>query len=183
MILLKTKRLTIRDPLATDISGWHKLLSNREAMYYLQDIMTTTHEESRVNLDAAIAEADNPNRIKYFFAMENIQTGEFIGTVGSTVLRITPVGKIVDLGYFILPEHQGLGYMTEAVPEVVRFAFEDINAIRINTGCITENIASERVMQKCGFTKEGEFKCYTWHDGRMKDRVVYRMLRDAWKNR
>ena len=39
---------------------------------------------------------------------------------------------------------------------------------------------STRVMQKCGFIKEADFKSHTWHDGAMKDRVEYRMLRDEW---
>ena len=37
----------------------------------------------------------------------------------------------VRLGYFILPEYQGLGLMTEAVKEVIRFAFEDDSVYRI----------------------------------------------------
>jgi len=30
--------------------------------------------------------------------------------------------------------------------------------------------------------KEAEYKSFIWHDGRMKDRVEYRMLRDEWKS-
>ncbi|MDR1688968.1 MAG: GNAT family N-acetyltransferase [Clostridiales bacterium] len=51
---------------------------------------------------------------------------------------------------------------------------------RIQTGCITENRASERVMQKCSMIKEAERKQYVWHDGRMKDRAEYRLLKDEW---
>jgi ribosomal-protein-alanine N-acetyltransferase len=37
-------------------------------------------------------------------------------------------------------------------------------------------------MQKCGMIKEADFKSYTWHDGRMKDRVEYRLLKTSgWK--
>jgi hypothetical protein len=70
--------------------------------------------------------------------------------------------------------------MTEALNEVIRFAFEDDGVYRISTGCITENRASERVMQKCGLIKEAEYKSYVWHDERIKDRVEYRLLKDEW---
>lgn len=40
---------------------------------------------------------------------------------------------------------------------------------------------SSLLMRKCGMTKEGEFALCTLHDGRMKDRVAYRMLRDEWR--
>jgi len=180
MIHLSTKRLFIRDPLPSDIDGWHRLLSDPKTMYFLPDIMTRSLDESRQNLDVALDEAQKPNRTKYFFTIENSEIREFIGTVGYTVIKETPLGKFAGSGYFILPEYHGQGYMTEALNEVIRFAFEDDGVYRISTGCITENRASERVMQKCGFTKEAEFKCYTWHDGRIKDRVEYRLLRDEW---
>lgn len=181
MIRLSTERLVIRDPLSTDIDGWHCLMSDPKVMYYLQDIMTHSLEESRQNLDVAIAEANNPKREKYFLAIENEATGAFIGTVGYTVTQITEGGKLVGIGYFILPEYHGQGIMTEALSEVIRFAFEDDDVYRISTGCLSENRASERVMQKCGLIKEAEYKSFIWHDGQMKDRVEYRLLKDEWK--
>ena len=36
-------------------------------------------------------------------------------------------------------------------------------------------------MIKCGFIKEAEFKEYNYHDGKLKDRVEYRMLKNEWK--
>ena len=183
MIRLITERLIIRDPLPTDIDAWHKLLSDAETMYYLQDILTNSFDESQQNLAVAVAESQNENRTKYFFAIEIKETGTFIGTVGYTVTQTTPVGKMVGAGYFILPEYHGKGYMTEAFKEVIRFAFEDNDVYRINTGCLVENCASERVMQKCGLIKEAEYKAYTWHDGQMKDRVEYRLLRDEWRTK
>jgi len=181
MIRLTTERLIIRDPLLTDIDGWHRLLADSETMYFLDDIFTKTLEESKQNLNVAVEESEKQNRKKYFFAIEIKDTGAFVGTVGYTVINTTPVGKMVGAGYFILPEYHGKGYMTEAFMEVIRFAFENNDVFRINTGCLTENHASERVMQKCGLIKEAEYKAYTWHDGQIKDRVEYRLLRDEWR--
>jgi len=181
MIKLSTERLIIRDPLLTDIDNWHRLLSNVETMYYLQDILTHTLEESRKNLETAVAESKSKNRNKYFFAIEDKETGAFIGSIGYTVTEVTPVGKLVEMGYFILSEFHGKGYIPEALKEVIKFAFKDDKVYRISTGCLRENQASERVMQKCGLIKEAEYKSYIWHDGKMKDRVEYRLLRDEWQ--
>jgi ribosomal-protein-alanine N-acetyltransferase len=71
----------------------------------------------------------------------------------------------------------GNGYATEALNEIIRFAFEKDGVFRIETGCYSENKASERVMQKCGLIKEAEYKQCVWHDGKMKDRVSYRLLK------
>jgi len=181
MIHLTTERLIIRDPLLTDIDGWHLLLSDAETMYYLQDILTHSVEASRQNLEIAVEETESATREKYFFTIENKITGTFIGSIGYTVNQVTPFGKLVELGYFILPNFHGRGYITEALNEVMRFAFVENDVYRISTGCLTENQASERVMQKCGLIKEAEHKFFTWHDGQMKGRVEYRLLRDEWQ--
>ena len=39
---------------------------------------------------------------------------------------------------------------------------------------------SERVMQKCGFIKEAEHIDYEWQDGKMKNRLEYRLLKKEW---
>ena len=36
-------------------------------------------------------------------------------------------------------------------------------------------------MQKNGMIKEAEHKAFEWHDGKMKDRLEYRLLKDEWK--
>ena len=65
-----TERLIIRDPMPTDIGDWHRLLSDPKTMYYLPDIMTRSLDESRQNLETAVAETQNLDRTKYFFAIE-----------------------------------------------------------------------------------------------------------------
>jgi len=90
------------------------------------------------------------------------------------------VGKLVDLGYFTYTHCWNKGYTTEAVQALLHFAFTQDGVCRMSAGCLRENIGSERVMQKCGFIKEAEFKQYAWHDGKLKDRVVYRLLKEEW---
>ena len=66
-----------------------------------------------------------------------------MGVIGCTITDATPLGKIVHMGYMMLPEYHGLGYMTEAVKKVIEFAFIQDDCIRITTGCHKENDASE----------------------------------------
>lgn len=180
MILLKTKRLLIRDSKITDFDYFHLLISDAKNMYYINDIQTHSETESRYNLNQAIEDITNPNRTKYFFAIETADSNEYVGQIGYTVMENTPVGKVVHAGYFILPEHQGKGYTTEALQELLRFAFEENNVYRFQTGCFADNHPSERVMQKCGLVQESYMKECTWHDGTLKDRVSYRLLKHEW---
>ena len=180
MIRLETERLIIRDPEWSDFPSWHKLMSDAKTMYFLDDLRTYSEEDSRQNLSIAISEIFKSNRKKYFFAIEKRDSGEFIGSIGYTVLDDTPLGEIVGAGYFILPEYHGNGYTPEALRELLRFAFEENGVYRLETGCFVENHPSERVMQKSGLIREGYLKECAWHDGRLKDRVSYRLLKPEW---
>lgn len=179
-IHLYTGRLLLRDHIPADIETHHRLLSDRRAMYYLQDIQTNTLAESQANLTFSVKEIDHPDRAHVFLRIEERDTGLHIGEIGYTVSAFTPAGKLADLGYFTHTHCWNKGYTTEAVKALLRFAFTKDDVIRMSAGCLTENIGSERVMQKCGFIREAEFKQYTWHDGKLKDRVVYRLLREEW---
>jgi ribosomal-protein-alanine N-acetyltransferase len=182
MVKLFTDRLTIRDLSIIDLENHHELMSNNNVMYYLQDIKRNSIKESEEDLNKTINDTNSKDRKYYFFLIENKTTNEFIGEIGYTVLNNTLFGKLVDLGYFINEKYWNKGYTTEALGRVIEFAFKENNVYRIKTGCIKENIGSEKVMQKNGFIKEGEFKEYVFHDGKLKDRVQYRLLKNEWKN-
>jgi len=182
MIFLQTERCIIRDHNQEDLMTHHALLSDKKAMYYLQDIAATSLEESQANLKKAIDEIDNPQRQFYFLRIEDKKTNEHIGEIGYTVTKHTPIGKLVEMGYFIHTSFWGKGFTTEALKEVIRFAFEEDDVFRISCGCNKNNIASEKVMIKCSMIKEADFKSYTWHDGEIKDRVEYRLLKHEWQH-
>jgi ribosomal-protein-alanine N-acetyltransferase len=181
MVKLFSDRLIIRDPNINDLKNHHELMSNNNVMYYLQDIKKNSIEESEDNLIKTINDIKSKDRKYYFFIIENKISNEFIGEIGYTVLDNTPYGKLVDLGYFINEKYWNKGYTTEALKRVIEFAFEENDVYRIKTGCIKENIGSEKVMQKNGFIKEGEFKEYVFHDGKLRNRVKYRLLKNEWK--
>ena len=181
MIKLFTDRLVIRDYNIEDLDNYYEILSDNKVMYYLQDIKAKNIEETRENLIKIINDQESKERKFYHFKIENKSTSEFIGSIGYTVIEYTPYGKLVHMGYFILGKYWNNGYTTEAAKKLLEFAFDENNIYRIHTGCIKENIFSERIMKKCGFIKEAEFKEYIYHDGKLKDRVEYRLLKHEWK--
>ncbi len=181
MIRLSTPRLLLRDHVPDDLATHHQLFSDPNAMRYLPDLMTRSLSESRENLRLAIDQIGLPERKFYFLRIEERETHAHVGEIGYTVNQTTPLGALVGVGYFIRDAYWGRGYTAEALAELIRFAFEEGNVYRISCGCLKENAASERVMQKCGLIKEADFKEYQLHDGRLKDRVEYRLLRAEWR--
>lgn len=182
MIRLTTPRLMIRDHVPGDLPTHHELLSDPKAMRFLQDIMTHDLAQSRENLRQAMEKVGCPDRIYYFLRMEDRATNAHIGEIGYTVTGSAPRGKLAEVGYFIRATCWGQGYTAEALREVLRFAFEEDGVYRISCGCLKENGGSERVMQKCGMIREGELKEFQLHEGKLKDRMVYRLLRPEWES-
>ncbi|MER2139244.1 MAG: GNAT family protein [Succiniclasticum sp.] len=87
--------------------------------------------------------------------------------------------RMGDIGYRVNPEYWNMGITTEALKEVVRFIFENTEIDRLNGRADVRNIASNKVMEKCGFIKEG-----TVRQGKMVsvycDYNIYGMLRDDY---
>ena len=60
-----------------------------------------------------------------------------------------------EIGYGILPEHQGRGYATEAVGAAVSWALDQPGVTRVEAETEPGNTASQRVLEKCGFVPTG----------------------------
>ena len=178
---MTTARLILREYQADDREAYFRLKSDPATMYYLQDIRLPSQEAADRDLADVLADQGSPNRRFYFFHIEMKETHEQVGSIGYTVADRTPLGKLVHAGYFTYLRFWNSGYTTEALRRVIEFAFAENGVYRIATGCLTENKGSERVMQKCGMIKEAEHIAWEWHDGRMKDRAEYRLLRPEWE--
>ena len=81
--------------------------------------------------------------------------------------------KDCEIGYLLLTDYWSKGVMTEAVRQICKAAFEELDIIRI-TGLVYEpNTASRRVLEKNGFIKEGLQKDAVFKDGRIYDLCLY----------
>lgn len=64
--------------------------------------------------------------------------------------------KAVEIGYGILPEYEGKGYTTEAVQAMTQWAFGNSEVVFVEAETAPDNKASLRILEKCGFTPDGE---------------------------
>lgn len=77
----------------------------------------------------------------------------------------------------------GGGYGTEACEFLVYYAFTILGAFRLNGDCAAGNTGSVRVMEKCGFVREGRQRRY-WHArGGYHDRLLFGLLREDLEKR
>ena len=74
----------------------------------------------------------------------------------------------VEIGYGILEKYQGKGYATEAVKAISNWAFQESKVFSIEAETDDKNIASKKVLEKCGFV-------YTGKNG--KEGLLYKLTR------
>lgn len=170
---LETERLIIRDHIASDLDDLETLIGNKANMTYIMDIYAKDREAALENLKTAMEAMERPLRDKYFFAIIDRSFGSYVGEIGFTLLD----EGLAEMGYFIKQAYWNRGIVTEAGEAVLKFAFCDLGLHKMITGCAKENVGSERVMIKLGFSKEGELKEHQMVQGIWKDRVIYGYLK------
>ncbi len=73
-----------------------------------------------------------------------------------------------EIGWVIAPSRWGAGYATEAAQSAIRDGFERVGLDRIVSFTLPENVASWRVMERCGMHRRGEAewagRMHIWYD-------------------
>ena len=89
--------------------------------------------------------------------------------------------RMLDIGFWLLPKEKGKGYGTEAAQLMVDYLFLSKNIERVQATTHVENIASQRVLEKIGFMKEGTIRRLYFIKGHWGDALLYSILREEWK--
>ncbi|CAN1167993.1 Uncharacterized N-acetyltransferase YoaA [Linum perenne] len=81
-----------------------------------------------------------------------------------------------ELGYALSESYWGKGIATEAVKIATDVAMQELELDRVEGLVFLENKASQKVLEKAGFEKEGILKKYFFVKGQSIDIVVYRVV-------
>jgi RimJ/RimL family protein N-acetyltransferase len=106
------------------------------------------------------------------FAILDRTSGELLGGIGARVYDMA----IVEIGYWVKADARGRGVATRALALVARFAFEELGAARLQLTTEPDNVGSQRVAEKAGFTREGVLRSLLDFKGRRRDGVMFSLL-------
>lgn len=115
----------------------------------------------------------------YAFGIVSKETERVIG--GASLARVDHKHKCGELGFWIARRHWSQGLTTEAVQLVLRFAFEQLKLHRIYASAFEANIASWRVLEKCGFKREGVMREAIWRYKKRHNFVNYGILKPEYQ--
>ena len=111
------------------------------------------------------------------FAICDRASGALMGGIG---LSLLPRHHRGHLGYWLGVDFWNQGFATEAVRAVVEHGFQTLDLHRIEASHYPRNPASGRVLEKCGFGREGVLRGYLFKNGVPEDTVMYGLVRSDW---
>ncbi len=101
-------------------------------------------------------------------------SNNIIGTIGFN--NFTQNHR-ANIGYDLQTEYWNSGYVTEALKTIVDFGFKQLEINRIEAEVMIGNLASERVLDKLGFTKEGILRQWLYWNEKHYDMIMYSLLK------
>ena len=70
-------------------------------------------------------------------------------------------------------DHQGNGYMKEAVNLVLEYIKNDLELHRVEASTLVDNVKSQSVLKSCGFEELGLNKKYLYINGDWRDHITF----------
>ena len=168
---LQTQRLLLRDFSMEDLGDFYTYCANPDVGIHAGWPAHQNKEQSEKVLRRMMESGE-------YWAVCERESGRNIGLV-----RLHPDERrkrspqnALAMSYLLAKEQWGKGYMTEALREVLRHAFEEMGLKLISVYRFSYNERSARVMEKLGFVYEGTLRqCTERFDGQLLDVMCFSM--------
>jgi [ribosomal protein S5]-alanine N-acetyltransferase len=108
------------------------------------------------------------------FAIVRRNDGQFIGSIGFHT--VSPRDRSAEIAYDLAPEAWGQGIARAACNALAQWGFEHIGLVRVQATTLVGNLRSQRVLEACGFEREGVLRRYRMVRGTPGDFVLYARL-------
>jgi len=182
-LVLFTERLRLAPFVADDIDLALEMWTDAEVVKYICDVLT----EAEIHAEMVNSVKRGGDGGIGLWCVTDRQSGEKLGDSyllplpideDDTDYSLVVMGQMpdadIEIGYFLKRSAWGKGYATEICERLLQFAFQEIALNEVVASVEPENVASRRILEKCGLLNGGRMRCYG------KDTPVYRMSRENW---
>ncbi len=174
---LETERLVLRQMTLDDAESVLSYFADEEVTRYIDVPSMTDLEQAEKVIMYGISLFERREGIRWGIARPGDE--RLIGTCGFD--NVTKVrGSRGEVKYDLSRPCWGRGLMAEALAEVVRFGFEEMELNRIEALVVKDGDRSQRLLRRLGFQEEGTLRGYSYWKGRYWDEVSFSLLRDEW---
>lgn len=150
---ITTERLVLRRLVIADKERLSEMRSDKAVNKYLNRPEYTNLEEAEAFIKRIDGHLDNNE--SFYWVLSFANNNEFIGTI--CLWNFDLERGMADLGYELMPEYQGQGFMLEAAEKVIEYGFDAVG-LKIITGLThPENKASQRLLERMGFKADKDY--------------------------
>ncbi len=171
--VIKTERLLLRSVEKSDAPEMLFLRSDETVMQYIDRDRIKSIEDAETFILKLKESVETNENILWVICFQD-QPDTLIGNIGYWRIQI-PHSR-AEVGYLLHPDHWNKGIMKEALKAVIQYGFDIMKLHSIEARINPENIASGKLLEKTGFTREAYFKEDYFYNGRFRDTAVYSLL-------
>ncbi|HYY55586.1 MAG TPA: GNAT family protein [Candidatus Dormibacteraeota bacterium] len=172
--VLRGKRVTLRPPVPEDVPHIVRWLADVEVSRMLGYLQIAFSEAQETDWLKKLAE--NQNGVFWVIEVD----GKPVGTSG--IRDIDWKNQHGESGTLIGErEYWGKGIGTEQARLRTRFAFRELNLIKLKSAAFAENVASLRMSKRVGYREVGVERREVFAGGKWHDGVLLELLREDWE--
>ena len=176
---IRTARLDLRPYTDADLNFVLDCRSDPEQTRYVPfDVVRSEEEAQEVLVQKIYRNAFREPGDGIQLVAELRETGQPVGE--ATLFWTSEIHQGGEVGYQVLPEHQGHGYATELAEAMLRLAFEEFGWHRVTARLDARNTASAAVCERLGMRREAYLVQNEWFKGEWGDEVDYAILAAEW---
>ncbi len=180
--VLVEEPLILRAPAPSDYAAWAALREDSRAHLTEWEERWTQEQASLAAYKQRLRLYDRDRRRGgglYLFAFR-MKDNALVGGVTLSNIRYG-ASRSALLGYWVGAPYVRRGYGTAVVKAIAAHAFDAIELNRLAAACQPENIASQNLLERCGFSREGLARDYLMINGAWRDHFIYALIASDYR--
>ncbi|WP_245580815.1 GNAT family N-acetyltransferase [Daejeonella oryzae] len=175
---LESDRIYLRQITPEDVNQVFEMRSDSETMRFIPRPLAKNRQDALNHIELITKGIMDNEYINWGIVLKGNE--KITGMI--CLLRMQPENYRTEIGYILHPDFQGKGIMVEAVKLVIDYAFNVLKFHSLEAVIDPDNVASEKVLLKHSFVKEGYFKENTFYNGKFLDSVIYSLINPGKNN-
>ncbi|KIO74770.1 alanine acetyltransferase [Pedobacter lusitanus] len=171
--VLESERLVLREVVPADVEEVFAMRSDAEIMKYIPRPLVKNTEDALEYISTTDKSRKENTLINWGISFKN--EPKLLGMI--CLIRMQPENYRSEVGYILHPDAQGKGIINEALGALIDYSFNVLKFHSLEAVIDPDNHASEKVLLRRNFVKEGHFKENCFYEGKFLDSVIYSLIK------
>lgn len=176
--VLETRRFLLREVERSDAADLFAVFADDEVTRFYNLPTFTSLDQAEQLISRMRQRFATQRAIRWAIARK--ADGRVLGTCGYT--EWWPYFYKASVGYELGRPYWRQGVMSEVLSEILAFGFKKMDLNRVEALIMPGNVASERLVEKLGFVREGLLREYGYWEGKFHDLEIFAILRRDYHN-